>query len=137
MYKEALFWRLTQLRIAIEEEKLHLRDPPKDKTEWWRTQPSYFQAIVPAPPPPPPPPPEDWWKDGTYRGKLFGPLSSDPEKATTKPGESDEMKVTATTWEVPLPVKKEEREREREREKEGNASLFFVKRGRGRESGDV
>jgi len=125
MYKEAMFWKLTQLRIAIEEEKLHLREAPKDATDWWRTQPSYFKAIdekKPDPPPPPAPaPPEDWWKASSYKGKVFGPLSVDPEKITTKAGEKDERPSTITTWEVPTvaPEKKAE-------EPAKPASLFFT-----------
>jgi hypothetical protein len=75
LYREAGFWHLNELQIAIEEDKLHLRKNEKDvkKDIWWRNTPSYLQAIdevaaanktkeenktKSA----------DWWKDTSYNG---------------------------------------------------------------------
>eukprot|EP01041_Mallomonas_annulata_P004764 gene4764-9480_t len=96
LYKEGGFWKLTQLRMAIEEEKLHLRDPPgstiRDK-EWWRRLPSYFQSIG-KPPNPEPPKPSDWWMDGTYKGKVYLEKVSDKDIIPTYP---------PAIWGLPLP----------------------------------
>ena len=46
LYREAAFWNLKQLQIAIEEEKLHLRKEKladNEKDLWWRKQPKYDQ----------------------------------------------------------------------------------------------
>jgi len=40
----------------------------------------------------------DWWKDTAYKGKVFLPLSSSPEKLVTKQGMNDAKKVPTTVW---------------------------------------
>lgn len=102
LYREGSFWNLMELQHAIEVEKLHLRTPTakaEDK-KWWEKLPNWLTAIdeKPPAPPPPAPPPTDWWKDTSYQGKTYLPLSSDPDKVVTKTGEKDEVKTPQITW---------------------------------------
>jgi len=39
LYREATFWHLSQLQLAIEENKLNLRGTKPDVNLWWRKQP--------------------------------------------------------------------------------------------------
>eukprot|EP01031_Cornospumella_fuschlensis_P037421 gene37421-45442_t len=48
LYKEAGFWNLVELQMAIEEQILHLRTKPlkdEEKDTWWRQMPSWWKAL--------------------------------------------------------------------------------------------
>lgn len=45
--------------------------------------------------------PEDWWLGATYKGKIFLPLSTLPDKVVTKPGEKDVANTLRTTYTLP------------------------------------
>ena len=109
LYKESQYWNLNELRRAIEEDKLHLRsttsetgDKNTNEKEWWRTLPSYYQAVH-TPPEAPKNEPEDWWKSNTYKGRVYGPLSTDPEKIVTTEKDKDIKPTLQTTWNIPPP----------------------------------
>mmetsp|Transcript_28981 Transcript_28981/g.39807 ORF Transcript_28981/g.39807 Transcript_28981/m.39807 type:complete len:268 (-) Transcript_28981:15-818(-) len=107
LYKECSFWQLGEMQRAIEEEKLHLRPPNKDKPNpWWRKLPSWWQAIdeekkkVAAAAAQSTNKKTDWWKDTSYGGKVYLPLSTDPLKVVAKAGEKDEKRCPILTWEA-------------------------------------
>eukprot|EP00596_Hydrurales_sp_CCMP1899_P010617 CAMPEP_0119052112 /NCGR_PEP_ID=MMETSP1177-20130426/73521_1 /TAXON_ID=2985 /ORGANISM="Ochromonas sp, Strain CCMP1899" /LENGTH=317 /DNA_ID=CAMNT_0007031573 /DNA_START=53 /DNA_END=1003 /DNA_ORIENTATION=- len=104
LYREGAFFKLQELQTAIEEEKLHLRDKgSNDKEEnkrWWRKLPNWTQAVdeekkheadskkKKA----------DWWTDSMYMGKIYLPLSDNPNKVVTMKGQKDEKHIPSGTW---------------------------------------
>lgn len=86
--------------------QLHLLPDKPDKIDknlWWRKLPNWWQAIDEANEKKKKEEEDkkkkvDWWKDTTYNGKVFLPLSNAPDKIVTKPGEKDELKVSTSTW---------------------------------------
>lgn len=121
LYREASFWKLKQLQIAIEENKLHLREPPskeeKDKAAaaiWWRKIPSWWLALEAEEEKKKKEAEEkkkkeaaekkkDWWLDTKYKDVTYLPIppltreeieeekKKEKEKALTN-------KFTTTTW---------------------------------------
>uniref|UniRef100_A0A7S3ME34 BTB domain-containing protein n=1 Tax=Spumella elongata TaxID=89044 RepID=A0A7S3ME34_9STRA len=94
LYREAVFWNLSSMQRAIEEERLHLRsalhpDGSTDKNKvWWRKLPSWWQAVdeaknkektdaaaVKKK--------EDWWLDTSYKGKTYLQKDAKVDKPTT------------------------------------------------------
>ena len=47
----------------------------------------------------------DWWVDTSYKGKVYLPLSSDPQKVVTKSGDKDQLPQLSLPSPSPLPVK--------------------------------
>lgn len=115
LYREAAFWHLHEMQLAIEEEKLHLKHKvpalllAKEKEEpkaWWKTVPTWFQAVDEAKKKQEEEAAakkkkEDWWTDTTYKGKAFLPLSTAYDKTVTKVGEKDAIVPMHVTFPQP------------------------------------
>jgi hypothetical protein len=118
LYREAGFWHLHEMQVAIEEEKLHLvHKPPatltlKEKEElakykpWWKTVPTWFRAVDEAKKKEEEEAAakkkkEDWWLDTNYKGKSFLPLSTAYDKTVTKAGEKDAIVPLHVTFSQP------------------------------------
>jgi hypothetical protein len=115
LYREAGFWHLHEMQVAIEEEKLHLKVtrnavptiPPADiKPPWWKKIPTWWQAVDEAKKKAEEETaakakPEDWWTGSSYKGKTFLPLSTAPDKVVTKTGEKDVANTLRTTYGLP------------------------------------
>lgn len=122
LYREASYWKLDQMQKAIEEQKLHLRSEiaadlklseaekttlAKEQTNiWWRKLPSWWRSVdevtkkaEAATAEAKKAKEEDWWLSTTYKGKIFLPLSSLPDKVVTKAGEKDVLAVPSTVYE--------------------------------------
>mmetsp|Transcript_12799 Transcript_12799/g.21292 ORF Transcript_12799/g.21292 Transcript_12799/m.21292 type:complete len:329 (+) Transcript_12799:37-1023(+) len=100
LYREAVYWNMPSLQRAIEEERLHLRsellaaaDKEADQNAWWRSVPSWWQAVDEAKKKEAEEAAKkakaaDWWKDSEYQGHKY---LVDPEHPDA---------LTATTWEA-------------------------------------
>lgn len=91
LYREAGFWHLHEMQVAIEEEKLHLKTRPAIapgpdvKPPWWKKIPTWWQAVDEAKKKAEEEAAskkkkDDWWTDTTYKGKTYLPLSVAPDK---------------------------------------------------------
>lgn len=112
LYREAAFYHLSELQRAIEDQKLHLRTSADaaEGDKWWKLLPSWLDkveeqkaaassaAAAENKPSGADNASSDWWKDTSYKGKAFLPLSSDPEKVVANAGDSDALPVSTITW---------------------------------------
>lgn len=79
LYREAAFWQLNEMQLAIEEQKLHLRhELPKDAKKppdaWWRKLPNWWQTVdeqKEKEAATKKKKEEDWWTGQKYKGKTF------------------------------------------------------------------
>mmetsp|Transcript_73983 Transcript_73983/g.145198 ORF Transcript_73983/g.145198 Transcript_73983/m.145198 type:complete len:336 (-) Transcript_73983:40-1047(-) len=93
LYREAVYWNLSSMQRAIEEERLHLRsalnkEDPKKEKPWWRKLPSWWQAVDEAKEKEKADAEaakkkEDWWMDTTYKGKTYLEKDAKTDKPTT------------------------------------------------------
>lgn len=111
IYKEANFWKLRQLQLAIEEEKLHLephRQPagadylgalsPAQRETWWRQNTNSLMRQRDTAVNVDKEKNTDWWTGTKYRGRDFGPLSTDPNKVITEQKAPDASPMLEATW---------------------------------------
>ena len=128
LYKEAAFWKLRTLQVAIEESHLSLirktiglnddgkvtEKTPESKTKFWLNKPNWWESqgkeeVKAAKKPPQP----AWWLDksevkaagkklSTYEashgGTTYAPISSDPGKIVTAKEKDDAIPMTMSTW---------------------------------------
>ncbi len=82
-------------------------DGKEEATKWWRTLPTWTQAVEESKKKEEEKKKEggkdDWWTGASYKGKTYLPLSSDPEKVVTRAGEKDEQAVPRGTWSYARP----------------------------------
>ena len=122
LYKEAAFWRLDTLTIAIEETHLNLRRSKIDirtslgsnnfgdivvapngrSTKFWLRCPNWWESPATSRNSKNTTPPNWWRDDENWKGAKFGPLSTDPGKVIASKedvkSKSDVMPMLSSTW---------------------------------------
>lgn len=123
LYREAGFWRLKSLQVAIEETHLNLRrtkisvdtDPTsasfgnlieeqdEDKSKFWLNKPNWWESQAHKEKKKADEEDPDWWTDkGKHKGTRYGPLSTDPAKTVAADGDVEDAKdiypMVSSTW---------------------------------------
>lgn len=78
LYKEATYWHLKELQVAIVNEKLHLKSNREQmtylndcNTKWWQQLPKWIGQTPKQLESKEKKKEEDWWKSTSYKGKSY------------------------------------------------------------------